>query len=73
MQSKNVISTFKFASNLDRINLQDKDNGVASNRVQQRKIQGSVDRNTNMGSSNSEISQQSTYESISLDTKIEVF
>ncbi|THG03766.1 hypothetical protein TEA_003741 [Camellia sinensis var. sinensis] len=40
MQSKNVISTFKFASNLDRINLQDKDNGVASNRVQQRKIQG---------------------------------
>ncbi|GMQ05735.1 hypothetical protein CsSME_00050639 [Camellia sinensis var. sinensis] len=73
VQSKNVISTFKFASNLDRINLQDKDNGVALNRVQQREIQGSVDGNTNMGSSNDKISQQSTHESISLDSKIEAF
>ncbi|CAL5330629.1 unnamed protein product [Camellia sinensis] len=66
MQSHNVISILKFASNLDRINRQDKDkdNGVASNPVQQREIQGPVDGNTNMGSSNVEISQQSTHESI---------
>ncbi|KAI8024800.1 Bifunctional nuclease 1 [Camellia lanceoleosa] len=63
----------QFASNLDRVNLQDKDNGVASNQVQQWEIQGSVDGNTNMSSSNGEISQQSTYELISLDTKTESF
>ncbi|GMP72701.1 hypothetical protein CsSME_00030633 [Camellia sinensis var. sinensis] len=79
MQSKNAISIRKFSSNLGRINLQDKDkdkdkdNGVASNRVQQREIQVSVDGITNMGSSNVEISQQSTHESISLDSKTEAF
>ncbi|KAF5952541.1 hypothetical protein HYC85_010485 [Camellia sinensis] len=79
MQSHNVISILKFASNLDRINRQDKDkdkdkdNGVASNRVQQREIQGPVDGNTNMGSSNVEISQKLTHELISQDTKTEVF
>ncbi|GMP72703.1 hypothetical protein CsSME_00030635 [Camellia sinensis var. sinensis] len=77
MQSKNAISIRKFSSNLGRINLQDKDkdkgNGVASNRVQQREIQVPVDGITNMGSSNVEISPQSTHESISLDSETEAF
>ncbi|KAL7211955.1 hypothetical protein ACSBR2_014753 [Camellia fascicularis] len=75
LQSKNAISIRKFSSNLGRINLQDKDkgNGVASNRVQQREIQRSVDGIANMGSSNVEIPQQSTHGSTTLDSKTEAF